>query len=92
MSSHISNHDNRGRRRGSSRRIPRGNIVVPKIETTKVPEIETTEAPEPQGDCDCGKSPNQNSNEIAGGKEARPNEFPWMVRIIGGCAQGDNKL
>ena len=88
MSSHISNHDNRGSRRGS----PRGNRVVPKIETTKVPEIETTEATEQQGECDCGKSPNQNSNEIAGGKEARPNEFPWMVRIIGGCAQGDNKL
>ena len=28
-------------------------------------------------------------NKIIGGDEAVPNAFPWIVRIIGGCAKGE---
>ena len=28
------------------------------------------------------------NNEISGGVEARPHEFPWIVRLHGGCAEG----
>jgi len=36
--------------------------------------------------CSCGKAPKTRANRIIGGLEAIPNEFPWMVRIVGGCA------
>ena len=28
-------------------------------------------------------------NKIIGGDEAVPNEFPWIVRIVRGCAEGE---
>merc|ERR1712215_54804 len=43
------------------------------------------------GSCSCGKPPRQirgNQNRISGGSEARANQFPWLVRIVGGCPQG----
>ena len=46
-------------------------------------------------ECSCGKQFKQFKNEISGeqseisgGKEAQSNEFPWAVRIFGGCAKG----
>ena len=30
----------------------------------------------------------QSENRIMGGQESKPHEFPWIVRIIGGCAYG----
>merc|ERR1712142_471107 len=36
--------------------------------------------------CSCGKAPKTGANRVIGGTEARPHEFPWMVRIVGGCA------
>ena len=30
-----------------------------------------------------------NGQEISGGKEAVPHEYPWMVSIIGGCTGGN---
>jgi len=40
-------------------------------------------------DCNCGKSqvlsPVKNYG-ISGGQEVRPHSFPWIVRIVGGCA------
>ena len=33
----------------------------------------------------CGAM-NDGSDYIIGGRKAVPNEFPWMVRISGGCA------
>ena len=38
-------------------------------------------------DCQCGQ--NYLGSEISGGTEAVPHEFPWMVRIIGGCKGGE---
>ena len=35
--------------------------------------------------CMCGQ---KTYNEIAGGMDAETNEFPWIVRIMGGCAGG----
>jgi len=38
-------------------------------------------------DCTCGVSQKTEfGNRISGGREAIPHEFPWMVRITGGCA------
>jgi len=39
------------------------------------------------GTCSCGKAPKQ-GNRISGGSEAQANQFPWVVRIVGGCAAG----
>ena len=39
--------------------------------------------------CSCGKPGKQ---RIIGGVEAIPNEFPWTVRIFGGCVCGGNAL
>jgi len=39
--------------------------------------------------CSCGKAPKTGANRVIGGTEARPHEFPWMVRIVGGCAMGE---
>jgi len=38
--------------------------------------------------CSCGKAPLKEQNRIIGGREATPHEFPWMVKITGGCAKG----
>ena len=44
--------------------------------------------------CECGVSKVSTKEddtwvrEISGGKEAIPNEFPWMVRLINGCTRG----
>ena len=35
--------------------------------------------------CMCGQ---KSHDEIAGGMDAEINEFPWIVRIMGGCAGG----
>merc|ERR1719334_2656705 len=35
--------------------------------------------------CNCGRS---SAVEISGGEGAIPHEFPWIVRIFGGCAKG----
>ena len=35
--------------------------------------------------CPCGQ-PWRYTDEISGGREATPHEFPWVVRIVGGCA------
>ena len=41
-----------------------------------------------QEHCICGKSQESESkNRIIGGRETSIKEFPWMVRIIGGCAK-----
>ena len=41
------------------------------------------------GHCSCGKAPRQDKrNRISGGGEAAPNQFPWLVRIVGGCPRG----
>jgi len=43
------------------------------------------------GSCSCGKPPRQRrgkQNRISGGSEAQANQFPWLVRIVGGCPQG----
>merc|ERR1712055_1095797 len=43
------------------------------------------------GSCSCGKPPRQirgKQNRISGGSEAQANQFPWLVRIVGGCPQG----
>merc|ERR1719481_2271933 len=43
--------------------------------------------PVPNDDCTCGVSQRRETgNRISGGREAIPHEFPWMVRITGGCA------
>ena len=45
------------------------------------------------GDCECGVSGvsvgGDYSNRIIGGHEATPHKFPWIVRIIRGCAKGE---
>jgi len=38
--------------------------------------------------CSCGISKKVTRNRIIGGREAVPHEFPWIVRITGGCAGG----
>jgi len=39
--------------------------------------------------CNCGRSSGLgNGNRISGGEGAIPHEFPWIVRIFGGCAKG----
>ena len=48
-------------------------------------EITTTPVEKIDG-CACGY--NDIFGEISGGTEAVSNEFPWMVRIVGGCAGG----
>ena len=37
-------------------------------------------------DCTCGKIIKRKKFRISGGEETKPNEFPWIVRIVGGCA------
>ena len=39
-------------------------------------------------DCACGL---YNGMEISGGEEAVPHNYPWVVRIVGGCAEGIRK-
>jgi len=42
------------------------------------------------GQCSCGKPPRQRrgkQNRISGGSEAQAHQFPWMVRIVGGCVK-----
>ena len=42
--------------------------------------------------CSCGKAPMTAANRVIGvigGLEAIPHEFPWLVRIVGGCARGE---
>ena len=39
----------------------------------------------------CGYD-NKIRREISGGTEAVSNEFPWTVRIVGGCAGGELQL
>ena len=59
-----------------------GRFTVPKeIATTPVEKIDG---------CACGY--NDIFGEISGGTEAVSNEFPWMVRIVGGCAGGELQL
>jgi len=51
-----------------------------------------------QSECSCGMSDktfinrdltlDEHELEIAGGRDAIPHEFPWIVRITGGCAGG----
>jgi len=39
--------------------------------------------------CSCGRSGRPSrTDEISGGEEARPHEFPWIVRLFGGCPKG----
>lgn len=38
--------------------------------------------------CTCGKNNFIHNGEISGGEIATPNEFPWVVRIYGGCSGG----
>ena len=38
--------------------------------------------------CTCGKNNFIHNGEISGGEIAIPNEFPWVVRIYGGCSGG----
>ena len=52
-------------------------------------EITTTPVEKIDG-CACGY--NDIFGEISGGTEAVSNEFPWMVRIVGGCAGGELQL
>ena len=74
-------------------------IEIPTKFTTKITtEITTEPTTEPIGkrnECACGKqflSRNKRGemerNEIAGGEDTVPREFPWLVRIVGGCAGG----
>ena len=44
---------------------------------------------EQSGSDDYGGADNDFDNKIIGGDEAVPNAFPWIVRIIGGCAKGE---
>ena len=44
---------------------------------------------EKKADCACGFQDADGINRISGGEEARPKEFPWVVRIVGGCAEGE---
>ena len=37
----------------------------------------------------CGRSVNIPKYEISGGLTATPHEFPWIVRVLGGCAGGN---
>ena len=37
-------------------------------------------------DCNCGLPKKESNFEISGGREAIPHEFPWIVRIRGGCS------
>ena len=51
-----------------------------------IPKEITTEPAEKKVGCACG---DQKGSEISGGTKAVANEFPWMVRISGGCAGGE---
>ena len=56
--------------------------------TTTTTSTRTTmekEGKESLDECLCGK-PWPELNEISGGREAPKNEFPWIVRLVGGCA------
>ena len=54
-------------------------------------EIRTTPVEKKDGCGACGYN-NPISGEISGGTEAVSNEFPWTVRITGGCAGGELQL
>ena len=56
--------------------------------STKTREI-TTAPMEKKADCACGFQDADGINRISGGEEALPKEFPWVVRIVGGCAGGE---
>ena len=60
--------------------------------TTSTPTITSTSQeiidPISTGNCNCGRGmPMAESgiNEISGGREAPPNAFPWIVRLVDGC-------
>jgi len=40
------------------------------------------------GECACGQSAVDTHNEISGGNETRPHQYPWIVRLIRGCHNG----
>jgi len=44
--------------------------------------------PRARAQCSCGKIPINAKNRVIGSIETRPHEFPWMVRIQGGCQGG----
>ena len=50
----------------------------------------TKETKEKKDNCTCGKQPHF-KEEIVGGMEAVPHEFPWLVRIVGRCPGETNK-
>ena len=72
--------------------------IPTKFTTKRTTEITTESTTEPIGkrnECACGKQFLSNykrgemeREEIAGGEVAVPEEFPWLVRILGGCAGG----
>jgi len=49
--------------------------------TTVTPSSQTNAT---QSTCSCGVAP-MGKDYISGGSDALPNEFPWLVRIFGGC-------
>ena len=50
-------------------------------------EIWQSSGDDEDNDCNCGlKSKGWSGQRISGGDKADANQFPWMVRIIGGCA------
>ena len=64
-------------------------------QTNSVRQQNAESEKDPIENCKCGKlqGKKKNStdvgkkrNRISGGKEAVPHEFPWIVRITGGCA------
>jgi len=62
-------------------------------EQTKITTEKTTAKPKRRNrcrqtsECDCGRR-RMRMMEISGGERARPRQWPWVVRLVGGCPGG----
>jgi len=61
--------------------IHEGRRAIPGIQNPKEVVCHDTS----QDVCACGQ-PRCDTNEISGGREAIPHQYPWIVRLVGGCA------
>lgn len=65
----------------------RGNILLFLLLIHRKKEIKSVPVGKEDA-CTCGKQAPSEMNLISGGEDAGPQEFPWMVRIVGGCGGG----
>ena len=60
-------------------------LGITPLSSTSKPSIQSVVCHDTSKDvCACGQ-PRCDTNEISGGKEAKPHQYPWIVRLVGEC-------